>query len=199
MGTPFVEVYDVFFNKITDDMYIEFTELDTYRMLEPFLESAIQCFEFPRKNLDWYEVDYAYDEIHYCGVESDFMDVPCTLYTGGFFYETLTQEEKNILAHYMAIEWIGQQLASIENTRMKYSGSDFKFTSQANHIQKLNALKRDYEKRGLWLQRLYGRRIKDEETGIYRNTIPDIMSTFPPGRLEVDYNSFGAYGYGRFR
>lgn len=75
----------------------------------------------------------------------------------------------------------------------------FKFTSQANHIQKLNALKRDYEKRGLWLQRLYGRRIKDEETGVYRNTIPDIMSTFPPGRLEVDYNSFGAYGYGRFR
>ena len=30
----------------------------------------------------------------------------------------------------------GQQLASVENTRMKYSGSDFKFTSQANHMAK---------------------------------------------------------------
>jgi len=41
----------------------------------------------------------------------------------------------------MVVEWISQQLASIENTRMKYSGSDFKFTSQANHIQKLQKLK----------------------------------------------------------
>jgi hypothetical protein len=35
----------------------------------------------------------------------------------------------NILATYMVVEWLGQQLASVENIRMKYSGSDFKFTS----------------------------------------------------------------------
>ena len=37
----------------------------------------------------------------------------------------------------MMIGWIQRQITSIENTRMKYSGSDFKFTSQANHLSKL--------------------------------------------------------------
>ena len=44
----------------------------------------------------------------------------------------------------MVIGWLGQQLDTTENTRMKYSGSDFKFTSQANHMQKLLQLKKDY-------------------------------------------------------
>ena len=69
----------------------------------------------------------------------------------------------------MIVEWLSQQLASIENTRMKYSGSDFKFTSQANHIQKLLQLKKDYEREGFHLQRLYKRRAPDEN-GIMRST-----------------------------
>ena len=35
--TPFSIVYDSFLSKITDDMYMELTELDTYRMLEELL------------------------------------------------------------------------------------------------------------------------------------------------------------------
>jgi hypothetical protein len=41
---------------------------------------------------------------------------------------------------------------------MKYSGTDFKFTSQANHMQKLLVIKKDYEREGFHLQRLYKRR-----------------------------------------
>jgi len=51
----------------------------------------------------------------------------------------------------MVAEWLGQQLASIENVREKYSGSDFKFTSQANHMAKVLALKKNYEKEGFHL------------------------------------------------
>ena len=69
----------------------------------------------------------------------------------------------------MIVEWLGQQLANIENTRMKYSGSDFKFTSQANHMHKILQLKKDYEREGFHLQRLYKRRKKDEN-GIMRST-----------------------------
>ena len=69
----------------------------------------------------------------------------------------------------MVVEWIGQQLASIENTRMKYSGSDYKFTSQANHMNKLIQLKKEYEREGFHLQRLYKRRIADKN-GIMRST-----------------------------
>jgi hypothetical protein len=74
----------------------------------------------------------------------------------------------------MIVEWFGQQLASIENTRMKYSGSDFKFTSQANHMQKLLAIKKDYEREGFHLQRLYKRR-KIDEDGMVRSTLSTIM------------------------
>ena len=75
----------------------------------------------------------------------------------------------------MVVEWLGQQLASVENTRMKYSGSDFKFTSQANHMAKILTLKQDYEREGFHLQRLYKRRKRDEN-GIMRSTFDSIMS-----------------------
>jgi len=74
----------------------------------------------------------------------------------------------------MIVEWIGQQLASVENVRMKYSGADFKFTSQANHMQKLLQLKKDYEREGFHLQRLYKRR-KTDQYGIYRSTFSTLM------------------------
>jgi hypothetical protein len=45
------------------------------------------------------------------------------------FNNQLTSEEINILAILMMISWVQRQITSIENTRMKYSGSDFKFTS----------------------------------------------------------------------
>jgi hypothetical protein len=41
----------------------------------------------------------------------------------------------------MIVEWMSQQLASAENTRMKYSRSDFKFRSQANHMAKILTIK----------------------------------------------------------
>jgi hypothetical protein len=41
----------------------------------------------------------------------------------------LDDEEINILALIMVEAWVERQLASIEVTRMKYSGTDFKFTS----------------------------------------------------------------------
>jgi hypothetical protein len=87
----------------------------------------------------------------------------------------LSNEEINIISTYMVVEWFGYQIASVENTRMKYSGSDFKFTSQANHMQKLLQLQKDYERKGFHLQRLYKRR-KADENGIMRSTFGSIMS-----------------------
>ena len=54
-NTPFTRIYDAFLAKVTDDMYMEFTELDTFRMLQELLISAIFKFEFPRVNLNDYE------------------------------------------------------------------------------------------------------------------------------------------------
>ena len=172
--TSFSLVYDSFLSKITDDMYLELTELDTFRMLEQLLLSAIEKFEFPRINLWDYKLFEIVDEVIYNGIESNYQDVQAIVYDGGYFNNNLTHEEVNILAVYMIVEWLSQQLASVENTRMKYSGSDFKFTSQANHMQKLLQMKKDYEREGFHLQRLYKRRIQDTN-GIMRSTFGTIM------------------------
>ena len=174
-NTPFSYIYDSFLSKLTDDMYMELDELQTHRMLEELLLSAIQKFEFPRFDITNYETSYLDNVDEYSGEDSDGNDAIAYIYNGGKFNVELTQEEINILATYMVVEWLGQQLASVENTRMKYSGSDFKFTSQANHMAKILTLKQDYEREGFHLQRLYKRRKRDEN-GIMRSTFDSIMS-----------------------
>lgn len=69
--TSFSLVYDSFLSKITDDMYLELTELDTFRMLEQLLLSAIEKFEFPRIDIWDYELFEISDEIIYNGAESN--------------------------------------------------------------------------------------------------------------------------------
>lgn len=80
MNTEFSLVYDSFLSKITDDMYLELTELDTFRMLEELLLSAIQKFEFPRINLNDYELFEIADKRTYNGAESNHEDVSAIIY-----------------------------------------------------------------------------------------------------------------------
>lgn len=167
--TPFSIVYDSFLSKITEDMYMELNEKDTYELLEELLLSAIPKFEFPRINIFDYTAKRNLDK-----KESKKIDT-------GYFNVILNDEEINILSTYMVVEWLGQQLATVENTRMKYSGSDFKFTSQANHMSKILALKKEYEREGFHLQRLYKRRIKNDK-GIICSTFGNIMQEAPQGR-----------------
>lgn len=167
--TPFSEIYSNFLSKITDDMYMELTEQDTYKILQQLLLSALPKFEFPRQSLD-YELKQITEEE---GNEEKTYQILA-------FINKLTNEEINIISTYMIVEWIGQQLASVENVRMKYSGSDFKFTSQANHMQKLLQMKKDYEREGFHLQRLYKRRKKNED-GVYQSTFGSIMEKQPRG------------------
>lgn len=131
-NTTFDEIYNCFLGKITDDMYMEWTPEDTQKDLRNILMDAIPGFEFPRFPLYDYSVDS--------------------------FNTELTSEEINILALLMYNTWLQRQVASIENTRMKYSGSDFKMTSQANHLDKLMKLKQEAERQSLHMQRLYKRR-----------------------------------------
>lgn len=148
--TDFSVVYNNFLSKITDDMYMELTKEETEDMIESLLLSALHYFEFPRQDI------FDYDE-----------DMQT-------FSVDLTNEEVNILGTYMVVEWMSQQLASVENTRMKYSGTDFKFTSQANHMSKILTVKKDYERLGFHLQRLYKRRKKSED-GAIKSTFGSIM------------------------
>ena len=61
--------------------------------------------------------------------------------------------------------WVQRQVSSIENTRMKYSGSDFKMTSQANHLSKLLTLLSEAQRESFHMQRLYKRRKANAKFG----------------------------------
>ena len=173
--TPFSIIYDSFLTRVTSDMYMEMNEIDTIRMLRDWLEIAIPRFEFPRFDIFDYELGYI-DVDEYCGVESFGEIVPATFWVGGFFNAELTQEEINILSLSMVVEWLGQQLATTENMKMKYSGSDFKFTSQANHMAKIKVMMDAYRQECFHLQRLYKRR-KRTADGEMRSTAGLIMTT----------------------
>lgn len=102
--TPFSLVYDSFLSKITDDMYMELTELDTYRMLEELLLSAMHKFEFPRFDITNYELPYIADEGIYSGIENNGFLGKAITYSGGGWDVILTPEEINIIATYMIVE-----------------------------------------------------------------------------------------------
>jgi hypothetical protein len=81
----------------------------------------------------------------------------------------LSDEEVNILALLMKNAWLNRQITSIENTRQKYSGSDFKMTSQANHLAKLLELREETRREELHMQRLYKRRKVDKDGNVRSN------------------------------
>ena len=151
-NTKFATIYNRFLGKITDDMYIELTPEDTVRDLQNLLVDAIDGFEFPRVNLQDYNIevveikeDTLEEEDFVLGVVWDdslneLEQVPTVLVERSCFNAKLSSEEINILALIMKQAWVQRQVTSIENTRMKYSGSDFKMTSQANHLAKLLTL-----------------------------------------------------------
>ena len=170
--TQFTEVYNRFLGKITDDMYVELTPQDTIKDLRNLIIDAIPGFEFPRHNLYDYHLAYEIkpeDEVQEDEViigilwddtieEEDLGKAPLVMVEKSTFEDDLNSEEINILAILMMIAWVQRQVTSIENTRMKYSGSDLKMTSQANQLQKMLSLLSECQRQSHHMQRLYKRR-----------------------------------------
>lgn len=186
--TLFSSVYNRFLGQVTDDLYLELTPEDTLRDLQNLLLNAIPGFEFPRQNLYDYtlnltekpESDVTPDEFIlgtvWGDLDGEILETPKVLVDNSHFNVELTTEEINILALLMKQGWVQRQVTSIENTRMKYSGSDFKMTSQANHLSKLLALLEESRRDSFHMQRLYKRR-KFAADGKYASNWGSLMET----------------------
>ena len=192
--TLFSAVYNRFLGQVTDDLYLELTPEDTLRDLQNLLLNAIPGFEFPRQNLYDYtieltekpESDVTPDEFILGTIWGDLdngelLETPKVLVDKSRFNSELTAEEINILALLMKQGWVQRQVTSIENTRMKYSGADFKMTSQANHLSKLMALLEESRRDSFHMQRLYKRR-KFAADGKYASNWGSLME-----RSALDY------------
>ena len=188
-GTQFSAVYNRFLGQITDDLYLELTPEDTLKDLQNLLLNALPGFEFPRKNLYDYTIEVreinedelipddfilgtVWEDLENCSL----LETPKVLVDKSRFNVELTMEEINILALLMKQNWVQRQVTSIENTRMKYSGSDFKMTSQANHLSKLLSLLTESRRDSFHMQRLYKRR-KLDANGSYQSNWSSLMES----------------------
>ena len=110
MATPLQTIYDAFLAKVEADDWMlteENRELvkEDWRMI---LDAALVQFRYPRVSLD---------------------------YEGEDFKEDLGNDEIQVLANLMKLEWIRRCIATWDNIRQLYSDKDF---SQANFLDKLN-------------------------------------------------------------
>lgn len=151
--TEFYTIYMRFLGKITDDSFLEITPEETMSIMQDLLLDSIPEFDFPRKNLNDFDLEYAHEEEG--------------LSVHGKFNEELDFEEIDILAEIMLWNWYRTQLANTKLLQLRYSTSDFKQTSQASHMQKLQAVTNEQRKTVFRRLRLYSRRIVDKETGKY--------------------------------
>ncbi len=186
--TQFSAIYNRFLGKITDDLYLELTPEDTLRDLQNLLLDAIPGFEFPRQNLYNYTLEIKkIDESNLTSedfvlgsvwgdLDENGMQSSSVLVDKSKFNIALTPEEINILALLMKQAWVQRQVTSIENTRMKYSGADFKMTSQANHLSKLLSLLEESRRDSFHMQRLYKRR-KTDIDGKYTSNWSSLMES----------------------
>ena len=122
------DVYDAFLSKMLEDEWLNWTDEEREEDWRSLLDAAIPYFKFPRVSLD---------------IENnEFVD------------EAFSNEEVQILATYMKVEWLNRTILTWENVKPLYVERDF---SQANLIDKLKQLLEREEYKALKLERIYYR------------------------------------------
>lgn len=127
--TCFKIVYDAFLSKILDDEW-EFWEREDMEVdLYTLLQGAILRFKFPRVSLECNEDGFVAD---------------------------LANDEIQILASFMKCEWLNRTILTWENVKPLYDERDF---SQANLIDKFNAMLAAERKNARYLESIYYRSV----------------------------------------
>jgi hypothetical protein len=127
------DVYDAFLPKMLEDEWLNWTDDEREEDWRALLDAAIPYFKFPRVSLD---------------IEDDM-----------FVDENVSNEEIQILATYMKVEWLNRTILTWENVKPLYVERDF---SQANLIDKLKQLLEREEYKALKLERIYYRSRKKQ-------------------------------------
>ena len=130
MATSYSEIYSRFLPKITNYLFIDLPKEELEDQLYTYLRSSIVKFR-------------------YCEKLSKRDDLSQT------FNETLTDEEQEILATLMSVEYLTPKLLTDELLQQRLSSKDYTLTSQANHIKEIRSLQDRYSKEAKDLMILY--------------------------------------------
>jgi hypothetical protein len=131
MSTPYSSVFSAFLSKITDPMYTELEQTDVENQLVLILNNSLIFFKYPK--IDIFD-------------KNDDTKV---------FNKTLNYDEVQIISNLMVLQWIEQQINSLELLRQKFTDREFKLTSQAEHLKNLISLRESTEKKCAKLMREY--------------------------------------------
>ena len=127
------DIYDAFLPKMLEDEWLNWTDEEREEDWRALLDAAIPYFKFPRVSLE---------------IEDDI-----------FVDENMSNDEIQILATYMKVEWLNRTILTWENVKPLYVERDF---SQANLIDKLKQLLEREEYKALKLERIYYRSRKKQ-------------------------------------
>jgi hypothetical protein len=122
MATPYSEIDNMFLSDISDDTFLNYTEEERQEILDGLRNKAVTRFKACKKDL------YNRDE------------------TNKQFNDTLSDEEKLIIATIMRKYWFNDKLYSLELIKQRMSSKDFKMTSQAEHLLRLTVLNQELDK-----------------------------------------------------
>lgn len=116
MSTPYQDVYDYFLLKVEDYSFLNLTQQELYGHLKKLLKISITKFKYCKTDLT------NKDDVN------------------ELFNVDLSDEEKNILASIMVVEYLLPEIATTKLLKQKMTDRDFKMTSQANHLNQLQEL-----------------------------------------------------------
>lgn len=134
MSSLYSEIYNMFLSDIKDDSLLDFTESERDDILHGLLLKAITRFKACEKDLN--------DRIE--PVSEDESETGEAV--EGKFNETLTEEEKLILATIMRKYWLNDKIYNLELLQQRMTTKDFRMTSQAEHLLRLTVLNQELDK-----------------------------------------------------
>lgn len=119
MATPYTSIYAPFLSKISDPYLASLSDTDFSEQLLKFLNSSVPKFKKCKKDLSFRTVD------------------------GLGFEKDLTDEEIEILANLMVIEWLRPLINNLEILKHNMIPREFNSSSQGNFLRELQALRKD--------------------------------------------------------
>ena len=131
--TPYDIIYTAFLTKILEDEWGDWEDPYVRADIKTILLGALPYFKFPRVNLQ---------------NRDDCKEV---------FYDELNNEEIQIIATYMKVEWLNRNILTWENIRATYDEKDF---SQANLLDKFIKLQAREEEKAKKLEATYYRSVR---------------------------------------
>jgi len=122
MATPYSEIDNMFLSDISDDTFLDYIDADRDEILDNLRKKSVTRFKACKKDL------YNKDDIL------------------GQFNDTLTDEEKLIIATIMRKYWLNDKIYNLDLIKQRMSSKDWKLTSQAEHLLRLTVLNQELDK-----------------------------------------------------